>query len=291
MCKLQRMDSDVRNSFVWVGAGARKLKLKLMKAARERGLSVGPNPVTNPRVGGMVPTSGSGVPTLKYDGTTRENIRALRMVTLQGNAMETRRMMLEPSLRRELMQLYCGGEDTLGVVCEVATFNSTQSAVNAMVALKRQGAPTTLLRRESLNERAMETANKCSKLLLPVMATVLLEFPHSDASLRRIRADFKILLSIFRASGRRVLRAFPEGCSLGGRRVEGAAWLPLRCHALLGEVGADACDRRLCSVSGVACRGSGDGRPTLRRTTSVASFVLASATATFHLSVPFKDKT
>ncbi|RNF09558.1 D-lactate dehydrogenase-like protein [Trypanosoma conorhini] len=244
--RLQRMDFDVRNAVVWVGAGVRKLRL--MKAAREHGLLFGPDPSSNPCVGGMVATSGSGMTTLKY-GTTRENVLALRVVTPQGNVMDTRRVVRKTSSGLDLTQLYCGSEGTLGVLCEVAfklwplllhsaggvaTFDSTENAVNAVVALKLQGAPTTLLRCELLNKEAVEASNKYSKLSLPVAATVFLEFSDSDASLRRIRADFKTVSNIFRVAGKacsmRFLKAGDEldavwearrGCFYAAMQVRG----------------------------------------------------------------------
>ncbi|ORC90082.1 D-lactate dehydrogenase-like protein [Trypanosoma theileri] len=93
-CNLQRMDFDVRNAFVWVGAGV--TKLQLVKAARKLGFTFGPDPSSNPCVGGMVSTSGSGMSTLKY-GTTRENVLSLRVVTPQGEVVETRKVVRKSS--------------------------------------------------------------------------------------------------------------------------------------------------------------------------------------------------
>ncbi|KAH9599181.1 FAD linked oxidase [Trypanosoma melophagium] len=92
--KLQRMDVDVRNAFVWVGAGV--AKLQLLKAVRKLGFLFGPDPLSNPFVGGMVPTAGSSMSTLKY-GTTRENVLSLRVVTPPGEVVETRKVVRKSS--------------------------------------------------------------------------------------------------------------------------------------------------------------------------------------------------
>lgn len=43
-------------------------------------LCFGPDPASNPSLGGMASTSGSGMSTLRY-GTTRENIVSLLVIT------------------------------------------------------------------------------------------------------------------------------------------------------------------------------------------------------------------
>lgn len=211
--KLQRLDIDTENSCVWVGAGVSKLKLN--KAVQQKGFVFGPDPSSNPSVGGMVSTSGSGMSTLKY-GTTRENVIALRVVTPQGNLLQTRQVVRKSSAGLELTQLYIGSEGTLGLLCEVcfrlfpttkyvaggvATFQKTEEAVKAVVALKKSGVPDTLLRCELLNEGAVICANNYSKTSLPVYATVLLEFVSNDSKLRDAQRDYRIVEKVFKVEG------------------------------------------------------------------------------------------
>ncbi|KAK7200724.1 D-lactate dehydrogenase-like protein [Novymonas esmeraldas] len=211
---LQRLDIDCENACVWVGAGVSKLHLS--KAVAKHGFVFGPDPSSNPSVGGMVATSGSGMSTLKY-GTTRENVISLLVVTPQGNLVQTRQVVRKSSAGLELTQLYIGSEGTLGIVCEAcfrlfpatkhnaggyATFDSTEDAVRAVVAVKRAAAPDTLLRCELLNKGAVICANNYSHTSLPESATVLLEFVSNDSWLRDVRKDYKALERIFKKEGR-----------------------------------------------------------------------------------------
>lgn len=212
--KLQRLDIDTENACVWVGAGVSKLKLN--KAVEKCGFVFGPDPSSNPCVGGMVSTSGSGMSTLKY-GTTRENVMALRVVTPQGKLIQTRQVVRKSSAGLELTQLYIGSEGTLGVICEacfrlfplrkysaggVAAFDKTEDAVKAVVALKQSAVPETLLRCELLNKGAVICANNYSKTSLPECATVLMEFVSNDKWLRDAKRDYKIVEKIFRSHGK-----------------------------------------------------------------------------------------
>ncbi|KPA84266.1 D-lactate dehydrogenase-like protein [Leptomonas pyrrhocoris] len=113
---LKRMDFDVENACVWVGAGVKKLALN--RECTKRGFLFGPDPASNPSVGGMVSTSGSGMSTLRY-GTTRENVISLKVVTPAGDVLQTRQVVRKSSAGLELTQLYIGSEGTLGIICEV----------------------------------------------------------------------------------------------------------------------------------------------------------------------------
>lgn len=72
---------------VVVGAGVTKMELG--KALAAHSLLFGPDPASNPSLGGMASTSGSGMTTLRY-GTTRENVVSLLVVTPQGELLRTR---------------------------------------------------------------------------------------------------------------------------------------------------------------------------------------------------------
>jgi D-lactate dehydrogenase (cytochrome) len=211
--KLQRLDVDSENACVWVGAGVSKLNLN--KAVRKYGFVFGPDPSSNPCVGGMISTSGSGMSTLKY-GTTRENVIALKVVTPQGKLFQTRKVVRKSSTGLELTQLYIGSEGTLGIICEacfrlfplqkytaggVAAFEKTEDAVRAVVALKQSAVPETLLRCELLNKEAVICANNYSKLSLPEYATVLMEFVSNDKRVRDAKRDYKLVERVFKTHG------------------------------------------------------------------------------------------
>ncbi|EPY31124.1 D-lactate dehydrogenase (cytochrome) [Angomonas deanei] len=212
--RLSRLDIDKDNSCVWVGAGVTKLQLS--KAALKVGLHFGPDPSSNPCVGGMVSTSGSGMSTLKY-GTTRENVLSLKVVTPQGKLFQTRQVVRKSSAGLELTQLYVGSEGTLGIICEVcfrlfpatkfnsggvATFNTTEDAVKAVVALKQAGVPHTLLRCELLNKNAVFGSNMHFKTKLAEVPTVLLEFVTNDPKRRDSKSDFNVVAKIFKAASK-----------------------------------------------------------------------------------------
>ncbi|KAK7197643.1 D-lactate dehydrogenase-like protein [Novymonas esmeraldas] len=223
---LTRMDFDLENACVWVGAGVRKMALN--KAAAKHGFVFGPDPSSNPCVGGMVSTSGSGMCTLRY-GTTRENVLSMRVVTPQGNVVQTRQVVRKSSAGLELTQLYIGSEGTLGVVCEVcfrlfpiqkyssggvAFFASTDAAVRAVVSLKQRGVPHTLLRCELLNKEGVAAANSYSRTNLPVSACVLLEFVSNDPRRRDMHGDYKKVAAVFKKGGAMEVRYLKDGTAM-----------------------------------------------------------------------------
>ncbi|EPY23657.1 D-lactate dehydrogenase (cytochrome) [Strigomonas culicis] len=215
---------DKENSCVWVGAGVRKTALN--RAVQKEGLLFGADPSSNPCVGGMVSTSGSGMCTLKY-GTTRENVLSLRVVTPQGELFQTRQVVRKSSAGLELTALYIGSEGTLGIITEVcfrlfpdtkyraggvATFTTTEDAVKAVVAMKQQGVPHTLLRCELLNKGAVAGSNKVYKTQLEETATVLLEFVTNDPSRRDLYKDYQTVVKVFKQHGKtRKMRYLKDG--------------------------------------------------------------------------------
>jgi FAD/FMN-containing dehydrogenase len=80
-----------------VGAGVRKNELN--EALRPHGLLFGPDPSSNPCLGGMASTGGSGMSTPMY-GTTKENVLSLTVVTAEGEIIETRRAVRKSSTGR-----------------------------------------------------------------------------------------------------------------------------------------------------------------------------------------------
>lgn len=219
-CNVNTIRFDEENSCVWAGAGVKKLTLS--KEAQKRGFLFGPDPASNPSVGGMVATSGSGMSTVRY-GTTRENVIALRVVTPEGQLFQTRQVVRKSSAGLELTQLYIGSEGTLGIICEICfklfpatkysaggyvTFKTTEDAVKAVVCMKQRGAPQTLLRCELMNGNNMESTNAYSKMSLPTTATVLLEFTGNDKWMRDIKRDFKVVEQAFRDAGKPTLMRY-----------------------------------------------------------------------------------
>lgn len=73
------------------------------QALEPHGLLFGPDPSSNPSVGGMASTGGSGMTTLKY-GTTRENVVSLEVVTPDGWVIRSRQNVRKSATGYELNQ-------------------------------------------------------------------------------------------------------------------------------------------------------------------------------------------
>jgi len=144
-----------------VGPGV--LKSDLAAALAPYRLCFGPDPASNPSIGGMASTSASGTTTLRY-GTTRENVVSALVVTPSGEIIRTRSPVRKSSTGLELNQLYLGSEGTLGVFVEltlrlfpkpaaragtVLRFESIHAAADAVLAILAAALPT-LLRCELL---------------------------------------------------------------------------------------------------------------------------------------------
>lgn len=188
-----------------VGAGVHKNDLNRFLAPR--GLLFGPDPSSNPTLGGMASTGGSGMSTLRY-GTTRENVVSLLVVTPQGDIVRTRRGVRKSSSGYELTQLYIGSEGTLGVICELTVrvrrqpplrsggmllFQSVHAAVSTVVGALRIDPPT-LLRCELLNTEGVRCTNTVFKTKLQCTPTLFVEMRgENEESLRR---DFEKIVGV-----------------------------------------------------------------------------------------------
>ena len=114
-CLMKRISCVDGEQLAVVGAGV--LKNELNKFLEPLGLIFGPDPSSNPSIGGMASTGGSGMSTLKY-GTSKENVRSMTVVTPTGRVIRTRQPVRKSSTGYELNSLYLGAEGTLGVITE-----------------------------------------------------------------------------------------------------------------------------------------------------------------------------
>lgn len=223
---LRRFELDAANQCCWVGAGVKKLEV--VKRANAAGLHFGPDPASNPSVGGMCSTGGSGMSTLKY-GTTRENVLALKVVTPDGSIVTTRQTVRKSSSGLDLTQLYCGSEGTLGIICEIcfklhpylphiaggfAEFQTTESAVKSVVEIKRLGNLHALLRCELLNKEGVLAANKEYGTNLSPTPIILFEFSDIDSNLSYASHDFELMKAIFVRFGAVKVAFLPNGKEL-----------------------------------------------------------------------------
>jgi glycolate oxidase len=84
------------------------------------GLMFPPNPGSEiiATIGGMVSTNASGHRAVKY-GTTKDYIKGLKVVLVDGTVIETGTITPKTSLGYDLTRLFCASEGTLGVITEI----------------------------------------------------------------------------------------------------------------------------------------------------------------------------
>ena len=185
-------------SLAVVGPGIRKLELQ--RALAPYKLIFGPDPSSNPSLGGMASTSASGMTTLRY-GTTRENVVSMLVVTPAGDIIRTRTAVRKSSTGLELNQLILGSEGTLAVIVELTLrlfpaplaragtllpFASVAAAAEAVAQLLRAALPT-LLRCELLNKEAVVCTNQVFKAQFDARPTLFIEC--AGAAAEDVRRD------------------------------------------------------------------------------------------------------
>jgi len=183
-----------------VGPGVKKAELN--EWLEPHGLLFGPDPASNPSVGGMASTRGSGLSTIMY-GTTKENVVSLVVVTPQGKIVRTRQCVRKSSTGYDLTQLYIGSEGTLGIIVELvlrlrpipavrcgamAVFPDVSSAARAVSQAVRSNLGC-ICRCELLNADGIRATNKKFDTALQEMPTVFLEFRAEQVAPCRQDAD------------------------------------------------------------------------------------------------------
>lgn len=147
------------------------------------------DPASNAGIGGYASTGASGTLTVKYK-TIRENIVCLKVVTVDGKIITTRRKVSKSSVGYNLTQLFIGAEGTLGITTEitlrilrtpsailaaVARFSTTKACAQTVqgLAVEQVGS---LARAELINAVCMKNINAYSNTNYPIQPTLLLEF-------------------------------------------------------------------------------------------------------------------
>src|SRR6059058_6078864 len=166
---------------------------QLNEHLRDQGVFFPLDPGADASLGGMAATRCSGTNAVRY-GTMKDSVLSLKVVLANGELMTTARRAKKSSAGYDLTRLIVGSEGTLGIITEltlklsgipeaissgVCPFPSVEAACNATIATIQFGVP--VARIELLDELQVKATNLYSKLTLPEVPMLFVEFHGSPA--------------------------------------------------------------------------------------------------------------